>query len=260
MLGPVNAVDWRSLFALAAPPRLHGLAAIPGAGAAGPIAAGRPVGSLGADLYIPSAPPAAGALTYNRFGRLDDTPTARPAVDLSGASPAWGGARLGYTPAQVARAYGFDQTGLNGAGQTIAVVTAYNSPTVAQDLGAFDRAFALPDPSLRVVNQAGGAPAGPGDSGWALETALDVEWAHAIAPRANVLVVQANSASVADLTTAIDCARHQPGVSVVSMSFGATEFPGQLRSGSILTTPPGHAGITFVAASGDSGAGTLWPP
>jgi subtilase family serine protease len=73
------------------------------------------------------------------------------------------------------------------------------------------------------------------------------------------LVVEASSASLGDLTTAIDYARHQPGVSVVSMSFGASEFPQELRYDSLLTTPRGHSGITFVAASGDSGAGTIWP-
>jgi subtilase family serine protease len=247
MVGAVGAVDWRHLLALQAVSlaKAQTLAAVPAAG------------RIGTDLYVPSVPTAA-ALTYNRFGRIDGL-TARPALDLSASHPQASNGPAGYTPAQVARAYGFDRTALTGAGQTIAVVTAFNAPTVAEDLATFDRTFGLPDPSLKIVNQTGGAPAGPSDPGWALETALDVEWAHAVAPQANILLVQANSATYTDLTTAIDYARHQPGVSVVSMSFGGPEFPQELRYDSVLTTPPGRGGITFVAGSGDSGAGTVWP-
>jgi subtilase family serine protease len=257
MLGAVGAVDSRQLLALYAAnaARAQTLAAVSGAG--GP-AVGRPVGGVGTDLYVPSAAAAALTTTYNRFGRIDGV-TARPAVELSAAAPQASRGPAGYTPAQVAHAYGFDRTGLTGAGQTIAIVTAFNSPTVAQDLAAFDNAFGLAGASLKIVNQAGGAPAGPADAGWSLETALDVEWAHAIAPRANILLVEARSASAGDLTSAIDYARHQPGVSVVSMSFGGAEFPQELRYDAVLTAPPGHAGITFVAASGDSGASPVWP-
>jgi subtilisin family serine protease len=86
-----------------------------------------------------------------------------------------------------------------------------------------------------------------------------VEWAHAVAPGANILLVEANSASLGDVLSAVNTARNQPGVSVVSLSFGTSEFPQELRYDSTLTAPPGHPPITFVAASGDSGAGTLWP-
>jgi subtilase family serine protease len=218
-----------------------------------------PGATIGTDSYTPSVSGWAATLTYNRFGRIDGAPAAQPAINLSPVGLQSFPGVAGYTPAQAAQAYGFATTGLTGAGQTIAVVTAYNSPTIAPDLSVFDRTFALPAPSLQVVNQTGGAPTGPTDSGWSLETALDVEWAHATAPQAKILLVEANSSSLGDLTSAINYARKQPGVSVVSMSFGTSEFPQELRYDSILTTPPGHNGITFVAASGDSGAGTLWP-
>jgi subtilase family serine protease len=211
------------------------------------------------DQYVASVVPAAAAVTYNRFGLIEGVPSAQPAIDLSAARPQATAAPTGYTPAQVAQAYGFNHTGMTGAGQTIAVITAYNSPTIARDLAAFDRTFGLPDPSLQIVNPKGRPPAGPSNAGWALETALDVEWAHATAPQAKILVMEAGAATMTDLTSAIDYARHQPGVSVVSLSFGSGEFPQELRYDSVLTTPPGHAGITFVAASGDSGAGSLWP-
>jgi subtilase family serine protease len=221
---------------------------------------GRAAGALGIDRYTPSVGSIDPTVTYNRFGLLDGTaPAFRPALALAGAPVQPSGGPGGLTPAQVARAYGIDRTGLTGAGQTIAVVSAYDSPTIAQDLAGFDRAFGLPDPNLRVIGQSGGARPGATDAGWAVETALDVEWAHAVAPGAGILLLEANEATLRDVATAVDTARHQPGVSVVSMSFGATEFPQELRYDSILTTPSGHAGVTFVAGSGDSGAGTLWP-
>src|SRR5262249_10872743 len=100
---------------------------------------------------------------------------------------------------------------------------------------------------------------------WSAETSLDVEWAHAVAPGAKILLVEAPSDSINDLMSAINYARQQAGVSVVSMSWGIPE--GYLNPSaekaydSYFTTPAGHQAITFVAASGDSGAwyGADWP-
>ena len=86
-----------------------------------------------------------------------------------------------------------------------------------------------------------------------------MEWAHAIAPGANILLVEAASASVNDLLSAVNYARSQAGVSVVSMSWGAGEFSGETAYDSVFTTPVGHAGVTFVASSGDQGAPASWP-
>ncbi len=219
--------------------------------------------SVGVDQYTPSIPAAGPVVTYNRFGQLAGTSaaslTAQPSLSVLAGPAAQLTQSAGYTPAQIAQAYGFNYTGLSAAGQTIAIITAYNSPTIAQDLGVFDQTFGLLTPQLQVVNQYGGTPTGPTDSGWALETALDVEWAHAVAPQANILVVEANTSSVADLTSAIGYARLQPNVSVVSMSFGTAEFPQEVSYNSLFAAPPGHQGITFVASSGDSGAGVSWP-
>jgi subtilase family serine protease len=249
-IGGVGSGDLRALHALSLAV-LRPLAFIP---------PGRAAGALGIDRYTPSVGGVDATVTYNRFGLLDGaTPTVRPALALAGAPVQPSGGPTGLTPVQVARAYGIDKTGLTGAGQTITVISAYNSPTIAQDLAGFDRAFGLPSANLRVIGQSGGAPPAATDAGWAVETALDVEWAHAVAPGASILLVEANAATLSDVATAIDTARHQPSVSVVSMSFGTTEFPQELRYDSLLTTPPGHPGVTFVAGSGDSGAGTLWP-
>jgi subtilase family serine protease len=169
----------------------------------------------------------------------------------------------GLTPAQVRHAYGFDRIGFgiipgDGRGQTIALVTAYDDPTIALDLAVFDRQFGLPNPpSFAKVALPGTAAVDPN---WALETALDVEWAHAVAPEANLLLVEAPSTNTADLIGAVNFARRWPGVSVVSMSWGEAEFSAESTLDDTFTTPANHAGVAFVAASGDGGAaGALWP-
>ena len=82
-----------------------------------------------------------------------------------------------------------------------------------------------------------------------------------MAPAAKIVLVEAASASLSGLFTAVNYARYQPGVSVVSMSWGTTEFWGESAYDSLFTTPAGHTGVTFVAASGDSGAwyGPMYP-
>ena len=121
----------------------------------------------------------------------------------------------GYTPAQIRQAYGFDQITFNngtvagdGSGTTIAIVDAYDDPNIANDLHQFDLQFGLPDPVLTKVNQTGGTALPAANAGWVTEIALDVEWAHAIAPGANILLVEADSTSFSNLLTAVDYARH----------------------------------------------------
>jgi subtilase family serine protease len=172
---------------------------------------------------------------------------------------------LSVTPSQIWAAYGVNQVyqnGLNGAGQTIAIIDAYAYPQVASDLQRFDQEHGVPaPPRLKIVGQNGGAPpsqgdpAGPGRNNWEFETALDVEWAHAIAPGASLLLVEANSSSLGDLFAATNFARQAPGVSVVSMSFGDSlgEQASDTQYDKYLATPSGHTGVTFVAASGDHG-------
>ena len=172
----------------------------------------------------------------------------------------------GYTPAQLRAAYGFNNvsfgsTAADGRGQTIAIIDAYNDPNIAADLAAFDSKLGIAAPaSFRIVNQNGGAslPGTDPSQGWEGETALDVEWAHAIAPGANILLVEADSASDANLFAAVNFARQQVGVSAISMSWGSDDDASnasadQNLSNSYLVTPGGHQGITFVASSGDDG-------
>ena len=184
----------------------------------------------------------------------------------------------GFTPAQIRQAYGFsDITYSNGtvpgdgSGQTIAIVDAYNDPNITEDLKTFDTQFGIAaPPSFSIVSQTGNTTKLPStDAGWAGEISLDVEWAHAIAPGAKILLVEANSDSLDDLMTAVNYARHTSGVSTVSMSWGGSEFfswsqgefSGQTAYDPYFTTPTGHQGVTFVAAAGDSGSfsGIEWP-
>jgi hypothetical protein len=180
----------------------------------------------------------------------------------------------GLAPDAVRSAYGIDSIVLDGiegdgTGQTIAIVAAYDNPNfvsstdsgfASSDLARFDDYFGLDDPARFVkLDQNGGTDYPEANTSWATEIALDVEWAHAIAPAANIVLVEADSASLADIWTAIDTARNLDGVSVVSMSFGLEEFSGELAYDATFATPGGHTGVTFVAASGDNGSPGLYP-
>ena len=170
----------------------------------------------------------------------------------------------GYTPAQIETAYGFNQITFdggavagNGAGQTIALIEVDNDLTLNTDLNNFDAAYGLPNPgsgwSLSVEGEQGGAPPSTPTTGTeTIETALDVEWTHAIAPAANIIVFEANSASDPDLDDTVAVAKRGSGVSVVSISYTRVEFSTDSSLDHLYTTVAGHNGVTFVAAAGDS--------
>ncbi len=93
-----------------------------------------------------------------------------------------------------------------------------------------------------------------------MEEALDIESAHAIAPAASIDLVEANTdTNNNDLFTAVATAAALPGVSVVSMSWGIDEYQGEQSIDSTFTTPSGHQGVTFIAASGDQGSPGYYP-
>ncbi|MCC6424682.1 MAG: S53 family peptidase [Phycisphaerales bacterium] len=184
----------------------------------------------------------------------------------------------GMTPTQIRAAYKIDQIQFlyknlklagDGAGQTIAIVNANDAPNIADDLHRFDATFGISDLdaygrfALTKVMPQGKASA---DAGWSLETSLDVEWAHAVAPKAHILLVEARTSSLSDLLSAVNYARRRPGVVAVSMSWGGDEFGYESMFDGTFTTPAGHiggfgirGGVTFVTASGDSGAPAGWP-
>jgi hypothetical protein len=194
----------------------------------------------------------------------------------------------GFTPIQIRHAYGFDQVRFlggmvpgDGSGQTIAIIDAYHDPNIFSDLDVFDTKFSFDGnqslfdqygPSSKFLTQAFPDGKPQTDPGWSLEISLDVEWAHAIAPGAKILLVEAATTSYNSIIDAVDYARHQIGVVAVSMSWGSEEFQPEAIFDNYFTTPFGHlggsdgfggfnlpGGITFVAASGDYGSPPEWP-
>ena len=167
---------------------------------------------------------------------------------------------VGYDPAQIRHAYGFDQITFSngvkgdGTGQTIAIVDAYDDPNIFKDLDVFDSTFGLPGPASSVLTKATPQGKPRTNSSWAGEISLDVEWAHAIAPGAHILLVEARSNSLSNLLSAVSYANSQSGVVAVSMSWGGGEFSAETAYDSYFTTP----GITYTAAAGDS-PGAIWP-
>ncbi len=163
---------------------------------------------------------------------------------------------VGLSPSVIKSIYGLNNAG-NGSG-TIAIIDAYDSPNVASDLNKFSAQFNLPkcntaNPCFEEHQMASGIQA---NSGWELETSLDTEWAHAIAPGAKILLVEAPSASYTDLLNAIDYARNRSDVVAVSMSWGGGEFSNESSFDSYFTSA---YGAQFFAASGDNGNGAEWP-
>jgi hypothetical protein len=179
----------------------------------------------------------------------------------------------GYTPAQILHAYGIDQIKFNGVagdgtGQTIAIVDAFDDPALVSstasnfntsDLHLFDVALGLPDPVFTKLDQHGGTSYPIPNANWAVEISLDVEWAHAIAPKAKIVLVEANASSFTDLFQAVTTAAKLSGVVAVSMSWGGGEASFESNFDSTFTTPSGHTGVVFLASSGDSGAPPSYP-
>jgi subtilase family serine protease len=196
-----------------------------------------------------------------------------------------------YTPAQIRAAYGLPalagtassltsaQAAQFGAGQTIYLIDAQSDPNVAAELASFDSKFGLPGCTVTAIAASAGLPlaAAPAtgcalsivysttsgtmtatapaySSGWATEIALDVQWAHATAPYARIILIEAPDASVTSLSAAVQLA-NQMGPGVVSQSFGAAE--GSWTSG--YDANFSVANMTYLAAAGDAGAEVEWP-
>lgn len=157
----------------------------------------------------------------------------------------------GYDPTEIRDAYGLNQLSQTGAGETIAIVDAYGSPSIQSDLATFDSTFGLPAANLTIAYPNGQPKT---NSGWALETSLDVEWVHALAPDAQILLVVAASNSTANLLSAENYATTH-GAQVVSNSWGGSEFSSEAS----YDTNFEHAGVVYVASAGDSGGAVEWP-
>jgi autotransporter-associated beta strand protein len=189
-----------------------------------------------------------------------------------------------FDPAQIQQAYGVNSLAAYGAGQTIAIVDAYNYPNALSALNTFSSdplgssypTYSLPQfnvpggPTFTQLNQSGSTslpgtdPAGAGASiNWEYEEALDIEYAHALAPYANIILYEANSDSSTDLYAAVTAAKKNSAVSVISMSWGGGEYSGETSFDSVFTTPSSRLaakqGVTFVASAGDTGGQVNYP-
>jgi hypothetical protein len=231
-------------------------------------------------------------LDAQRRQRLSSLSSGSESAADSNAAPAAGsGVVATYSPAQVRAAYGLPalpaagsvlnaaQAAQLGAGQTLYVVGARHNPNVAAELAAFNQKFGLPGCTTKVIavtaalplaaasasacelsvvytNTTGSrtATAPAYDSGWATELALDVQWAHATAPLARIVLIEAPDPSVNSLLGAVRLANAM-GPGVVSMSFGTAEagFTAQVDSAFA------GAGMSYLAATGDWGTGVFWP-
>lgn len=196
-----------------------------------------------------------------------------------------------YTPAQIRAAYGLPalpaagatlsaaQAAQLGAGQTVYIVDAMHDPNAAAELAAFNQKFGLPACATKAIAATAALPlpaaptagcefsvvyssasatmasAPPAyDAGWATEITLDVQWAHATAPLARIVLIEAPDASLNSLVAAVKLANAM-GPGVVSMSFGAAEGNWTASVDAAFTS----AGMTYLAATGDSGAAVSWP-
>ncbi len=192
---------------------------------------------------------------------------------------------MGYSPSQIRTAYGVNQIEFggikgDGTGQTIAIVDAGNDPYIESDLTYFDSYYDIQNPpNFTVYNETGTVinPATtlvPATDTSDSEEDMDVEWAHAIAPGASIDVIECNVdtggtvlgnefAGIVDLIHGARTAAGLSGVSVVSMSWAMAESQlipliqalglNESVLDSSFTTPKGHNGVTFLAASGGYG-------
>jgi subtilase family serine protease len=197
-----------------------------------------------------------------------------------------------YEPGQIQTAYNLQplyQQGVTGKGETIVIVDSFGSPTIQNDLKVFDQTFGLPaPPSFKIIQPAGAVPPyNPSNSdmvGWAGETTLDVQYAHTIAPGANILLVEtpvSETEGVTGFPQIVEAENyvinHHLG-DVISQSFSATEqtFPSKAALAPLRSAYENAAAhhVTVTAATGDSGAAnvgldgatyytyptTTWPP
>lgn len=253
-----------------------------------PVEAPSDVDAAGAghSVYEPPQRVATGGVSGTELRGLSDSTLPDSLQHMAGQTT------VVYTPAQIKQAYGFaalpPATSANkfaylGSGQTVVVIGAFDAPTVAADLNAFSVKFGLPTCTVLpnaykagvpinalvskpkagdgcaiqvlYVNATGGPTGTPpkGNVNWATEAALDVQWVHAIAPMAKIVLVEALSNSGNDLMNAMAFAS-KLGASVASMSFGATEFASQASYDGLMSPT-----MTWIASSGDWGVGVNWP-
>lgn len=178
-------------------------------------------------------------------------PTATP-TPSSSAPP-------GYGPADLQSAYALPST-TAGSGQTIAIVDAYDDPTAEKDLGVYRSQYGLPacttaNGCFKKVNETGGSTPPSSNASWGQEISLDLDMVSAVCPNCHILLVEANSASFADLGTAENTAASL-GANAISNSYGGSESSSESSYDSSYYNHPGHA---ITVSSGDGGYGVEYP-
>jgi len=174
-------------------------------------------------------------------------------TDASG-KPVANATPSGLGPSDIRSAYGL--TSASSGGRTVAIVDAYNDPTAEADLGVYRSQYGLPacttaNGCFRKVSQTGSTTSLPKtDAGWATEISLDLDMVSAACPDCKILLVEAKSASFADLGAAVNYAATQ-GVSAISNSYGGSD--------SSQMSAYDHPGIAITASTGDTGSGVESP-
>src|SRR5262252_1646476 len=190
------------------------------------------------------------AAGYARCHAILSRPAGKPT--FIGTAPA------GYNPAQLLSAYRLPSAGA-GAGQTVAIVDAFDDPAAESDLGVYRSQFGLPpcttgNGCFRKAAQDGSTHFPRANGGWAQEISLDLDMVSAVCPNCRIILVEANSASLSDLLSALDEAVAL-GATVISNSYGASEFTGETSFDAHFNRP----GIAITASSGDAGFGVQYP-
>ncbi len=169
-----------------------------------------------------------------------------------------GGSPSGYNPADLQSAYKLPSSSA-GAGQTVAIVDAYDDPNAESDLGVYRSQFGInacttANGCFRKVNQSGGTNYPKANGSWAQEISLDLDMVSAVCPNCHILLVEASSSSFANLSAGVDEAARL-NATEISNSYGGSEYSSETSDQSHYN----HAGIAITVSSGDSGYGVQFP-
>ena len=195
---------------------------------------------------------AAGEMACNALRVTNTTEHVRALGVTAAATPS------GYGPSSLLSAYNLPANG--GAGQTVAIVDAYNDPNAASDMATYRSQYGLPacttaSGCFKQVSQTGTSTLPSADAGWAEEESLDLDMVSAIAPNAHVILVEAKSATTANLGTAVNEAV-KLGAKFVSNSYGGSESS---SDPSYDTKYYNHPGVAITVSAGDGGYGVEYP-
>jgi subtilase family serine protease len=172
---------------------------------------------------------------------------------------------VGFSPSQIRSAYNL--TGRAASKPVVAIVDAYDDPTIKNDLDVYSKQFGLPtlpncagaigksaNPCFQKINQRSTAALPKTNGGWSVEIALDVEAVHAVCENCSILLVEADSPNMKNLMAAVDSAV-KAGANVISNSYGGPEFATETKFDFHFN----HSGVAFTVSSGDSGYGVQYP-